>query len=103
MGSSGVMVATVPSRHEADLVKAHLEAAGLTAWLVDEGIVGANPFLAVAVGGVKVHVPAEQEAQALALLESIDEEQPDGSGCLSCGAPMAEDQDRCPACGWTFL
>jgi hypothetical protein len=102
MGASGVTVATVPLRHEAELVKAHLEAAGLSAWLVDDGIIAANPLLANAVGWIKVQVPAHDEERALAVLEDLPQEPGDG-GCLSCGAKMAEEDARCGACGWTYL
>jgi hypothetical protein len=102
MGTPGVTIATMPLRHEAELAKAHLEAAGVRAWLVDDGIVAANPLLANAVGWIKVQVAPDDEERALIALEHLAQEPVDG-GCLSCGAKMSESDTRCGACGWTYL
>jgi hypothetical protein len=93
-------VATFLQLHEAHLAVLRLASAGLLATLADEGIVGAHPFLANAVGGVKLQVPAEQAGRARALLAAPA---PEGSGCMSCGAAMTESETRCAACGWSYL
>ncbi len=93
-------VATFLQLHEAQLTVLRLASAGVEASLADAGIVGAHPFLANAVGGVKVQVPAAQAGQARALLAAPA---PEGAGCMSCGALMAEAETRCAACGWSYL
>ena len=92
-------------RHEVDMIRLHLESAGIVSWLADEGIVGANPLLANAVGGIKVMVDERDAARAARLIQEMRakaDAQGEG-GCLSCGAPMGEDDERCAACGWTYL
>jgi Putative prokaryotic signal transducing protein len=104
MAFAGSTVATFTLRHEAELAKLHLGASGVTAWLADEGVVGAHPFLAYAVGGIKVQVAAGDEERARAVLAEMGMGLgKDGSeGCLSCGEPMRETEQKCPKCGWTF-
>src|SRR5947207_15425115 len=101
MGSAGVTVMETPLRHSAELVKAHLEEAGIDARLVDEGIIGANPLLANAVGWIKVNVAEDDEERARTILDDPAEATDDDS-CLSCGAPMPTDADTCTACGWSY-
>jgi hypothetical protein len=95
-------VATFLQLHEAQLAVLRLNSAGFAATLADEGIVGANPFLANAVGGVKVQVPEEQGARARALLAE-PAAGGEGPACMSCGAAMTEAETRCAACGWSYL
>jgi len=102
MGSAGVTVATATLRHEAELIRLRLEAADIEAWLADEGLVGAHPLLAFAVGGIKIQVDAEDEERARSALAETGQPQRDGV-CLSCGAAMRESDDSCAACGWTYL
>jgi hypothetical protein len=102
MGVPGVTVFTALRRHDAELVRGRLEAAGLKAWLLDDGITAANPLLANAVGWIKVQVAAEDEQNALAALASGEQDVAESS-CLSCGAKMAEGDEACPSCGWTYL
>ncbi len=102
MSSAGVSIKAVTFRYEAELVVLSLEAAGITAWLVDQHLVSADPFLSNAVGGIKINVSAEDEARARTVLAELDRESPAGDRCLSCGAPMTESQQACAACGWTY-
>lgn len=103
MGSAWVTVASATLRHEAELIKLRLEATGIEAWLADEGVVGANPLLAFAVGGIKIRVNAEDEERARSALADM-EDQPQREGvCLSCGASMSDSDESCAACGWTYL
>jgi hypothetical protein len=98
-----VTVATFPQIHLAEVAKAHLEAAGIESQLVDEGVVGANPFLSVAVGGVKIQVREEDAKRAAELIEELEQTESPDNTCLACGKPMGEDEDKCSACGWSFL
>ena len=95
-------VATFLQLHEAQLAVLRLASAGFEATLADSGIVGAHPFLANAVGGVKVQVPTEQSGRARALLAAPTAAR-EGPACMSCGAAMTEAETRCAACGWSYL
>ena len=96
-------VATFLQLHEATLAKLRLQAAGIDAELADTGIIGANPFLANAVGGVKLQVPTEAVERARAVLRELGSAPAgDSAACMSCGQPMAESDTRCAACGWTW-
>jgi hypothetical protein len=104
MGEAWVTIATFMWRHEAELAKAHLEAADIEAALADEGIVAANPLLANAVGGIKLNVPrAEADRAEQVLAEMSETPEAADNACLSCGKPMGEDESACPACGWSYL
>ena len=56
----------------------------------------------------RVLVDADQVLEARAIAEEFDANQArDSAGdateqCLSCGAPLPEDEDHCPACGWSY-
>jgi hypothetical protein len=105
MGAAGVTVATTNQRIEADALRQTLESAGVQAWLADDGVVGANPLLAIAVGGVKVQVdPADVERarEVLARLRMPRLADDGTDRCLSCGTPMGEADERCARCGWTY-
>lgn len=96
-------VATYLQLHEATLARLRLQAAGIDAELADTGIVGANPFLANAVGGVKLQVPKEAAERARAVLrEPGSAPAGEAAACMSCGKPMAESDNACAACGWTW-
>jgi hypothetical protein len=94
------LVASFLQEHEARLSVLRLQSAGLEAELGDSGIVSVHPLLANAVGGVKVFVPKTQAARARALLAEAGAA---AGSCMSCGAAMAETDERCAACGWSFL
>jgi hypothetical protein len=96
---SGVTVSRPFHRHEADLARLHLEAAGIRAWLADEWVVAIHPLLANAVGGIKVVVAEGDAERARAVLGRLVVV---GERCLSCGGPMAEEERSCARCGWTF-
>ena len=102
MASAGVTVAMAPLRHEAELQRLVLRAAGIGAWLVDDGIVAANPLLANAVGWIKVNVDPADEPRARALLAEVQKAATPGDACLSCGTPMRDDESACSRCGWSF-
>jgi hypothetical protein len=56
---------------EAQLWSACLEAAGLDAMLADAHLVQTHSLIGVAVGGVRVMVPASQAAEAAEVLEAF--------------------------------
>jgi hypothetical protein len=69
---------------EAQLCRAHLEQAGLSPIIVDENVAAVHFLLGVFAGGIRVQVPADQEAVAL---EVLSQEAP------------PEMPEQCPACG----
>ncbi len=103
MSDKGVAVRAVTYRHEAELVVLSLVSAGIEAWLVDQFLVSSDPFISNAIGGIKIHVDERDEARARSALAELDEPVRAGDGCLSCGAPMNEAEQRCSACGWSYL
>jgi hypothetical protein len=64
-----IVVAVFQTPVEAHTVKSKLEAHGIECFLVDEGVISANPLLATAVGGAKLQVKAEDAARALDVLK----------------------------------
>lgn len=84
----------------------NLEAKGITSWLADDGVAGANPFLGVAAGGIKLYVAEADQQRARVLLDEVAQAANDapllGDVCLSCGATMSEADEKCADCGWSF-
>ena len=106
-----VTVATFDFLPEAETAKALLEAEGLTVFFSDAELVTTNWLLDNAVGGIKLQVPRSQAERAAALIAEMrahhrsapeTEESDEGTNCLSCGAPLPENQSVCPACGWSY-
>lgn len=64
-----VVVATFWGLLEAKMASELLVSEGIAARLADDGIAGANPLLAPAIGGVRVLVAAEDAEEASALLQ----------------------------------
>ncbi len=104
MGSSGITIASFNWRVQADMLTLHLDSVGIHSWLTDDHVVGVDPLMALAVGGIKVTVSAEDEPAAREALAEFEKLREAGAGdtCLSCGAPMSEDADKCAKCGWSF-
>jgi len=67
---SFVVVATYWGVVEAKMASELLAGEGIAARLADDGIAGANPFLAPAIGGVRVLVPAHDARKAGTLLQA---------------------------------
>jgi hypothetical protein len=82
-----------------------------------------NDLLQGAVGDIpmgwstipRILVEAHNGLRARAIAEEFDANQAtthvdsefganetDSANCLSCGKPLPEDEDRCPACGWSY-
>lgn len=104
-----VTLTTSISVDEAEGIRLLLAQEGIEAMVVDGNTVTANWFLGPAVGYIKVQVPKSQADAALAILKQhpisksfreTDTEPP--AACLQCGAPMPEDSETCPKCGWTY-
>lgn len=65
------IAATFYTPHEAELAKGHLASEGIPSEVWDANIVAADPFLAVAVRGVKVVVPESLLVRAKAILDPV--------------------------------
>lgn len=106
-----VTVATFDFLPAAETAKAILQAEGLTVFFADAELVTTNWLLDNAVGGIKLQVPQSQAEQAAGLIAEMrahhrpspeTAESAEGTNCLSCGAPLPENQSVCPACGWSY-
>jgi hypothetical protein len=53
------------------ILKGRLETEGIPCYIYNEHIVSVDPFYAVAVGGVKIKIPAEFYRKALSVIESL--------------------------------
>lgn len=71
MAERFVTIATFNELTEAHIMKGRLEAEGILCFLGDEHIVGAQPFYAVAVGGVKLKVTTQDAEEAFAIMAKI--------------------------------
>ena len=82
---------------------------------MDSNQVTTNFFLGPLVGYIKLQVPRSEVEAALTVFQrqpslldssasssSSEEEDDELAQCLSCGATLPEDDDRCPACGWCY-
>ena len=98
---------------QAETVKIALGHEGITAYIHDANMVTTDWFLGSALGWIKLQVAEEDVPAALEILKrhprltqpfkDSDLEDEAMSNCLSCGAAMGEKNDRCSACGWSFL
>ena len=70
MSGKLVTLGTFSTPTEANIVRNHLEADGIRAFLADEAIVGMAWHLGTAVGGVKLQVAEDDVERALAVIES---------------------------------
>ena len=85
-----VTVATFYQVWEAQLAKAFLESHRIPCFLADEHIISIQPLYASAVGGIKLHVHPQHEADAKRLYAEFL------AGTHSTDAAAVPD---CPACG----
>ena len=99
--------------HKADLAKMRLESAGIKVFLENRLIVETDWFLSNAIGNIKMHVPAADEAAAREILDAMKRDRPikeygapepdfENVTCLNCGEAMGDDDDACGKCGWTY-
>ena len=97
---------------EADAVRIHMLAEGLTAQLADAETVSTDWALGNAIGYIKLQVPESQVEKArrmpgeLRARRKAREEAPvdttDAGRCLACDAKLQPDQATCPDCGWSY-
>jgi hypothetical protein len=75
-GTSGggdlVLIARLFTPLDAHLLQSRLEVEGVPAVVVDDNIVQTNPFLTLAVGGVRVFVPESQAERAREIARAIE-------------------------------
>lgn len=110
MSKSLVTLATYWTVMPAETAKWALGEQGIEAFIGDDNVVTMDWLLGNAVGGVKLMVAESDVERSLAFLEAnprllgvvVEPSKDDSLACLQCGEPMAEDADRCSACGWTF-
>ncbi|TXK37996.1 DUF2007 domain-containing protein [Pontibacter qinzhouensis] len=97
-----VTIATFNQPTEAHILKGRLESEGIPCYLGDEHIVGAHPFYSVAVGGVKLQVAEQHEAEARHLVELVQSGRghldPDDDIELAPFMQEHEPQTCCPIC-----
>lgn len=94
--------------HEAELARSILENEGIASIVADATTLEMDWLLSNAIGFTKVQVPAADLERARAILashdafaKSIDEAATDNI-CLACQAPMAEADEKCQKCGWSY-
>ena len=115
MSEELVTVATYRLALQAEVARVALEQEGICVFRADSNLVATNFFLATAVGYIKLEVPRSQAEAALAIFQrqpglldrggsssNSEEEDDEAAQCLSCGATLPEEEDRCPACGWSY-
>jgi DNA-directed RNA polymerase subunit RPC12/RpoP len=100
-----ITIATFNEVTEAHILKGRLESEGILCFLGDEHIVGAHPFYAVAVGGVKLKVTENDVEEAKAILKNIrqgdtlyDYDTIDMASSIS-EESAATKTVKCPSCG----
>ena len=87
-------IKTFDNAIDAHLMKTKLESEGIFCYLADEHIIGINPLMSVALGGIKLNVAQEHVEQALKILQESAE------------SPLSDEFNRiliCPTCGSTQL
>ena len=67
-----VLIARLFTALDAHLLQSRLEAEGVPTVVVDDNIVQTNPFLTMAVGGVRVLVPESQAERAREIARAIE-------------------------------
>ena len=71
MSEKLVTIATSYDILEAEFLRNHLEAQGFEVYLADDNVVGANAFLASAVGGIKIRVPSGKAEAATVFVDEL--------------------------------
>jgi hypothetical protein len=75
---------------DAHIIAGRLEEEGINCWLKDENSVTVNPLWTNALGGIKIMVAKEQQADALKLLEAYEMEKRAAMKCPKCGSSAIE-------------
>jgi len=115
MNQELVTVATYRLALHAEVARVALAQEGIRVFVAGSNQVATNFFLGPLVGYIKLQVPRSQAEAALAIfqrqpslldrggsLPQAEEEEEEEAQCLSCGATLPEEEDRCPACGWCY-
>jgi hypothetical protein len=113
MNQDLVTVATYRLALPAEVARLALEQQGIQVFVLDSNVVTTDFFLGNAVGYIKLQVPRSQADLAVAILQKqptlfdrgtseSNSEEDEVAQCLSCGAKLPEEDDRCPACGWCY-
>lgn len=115
MAERFVTIATFNDFTEAHIMKGRLEASGILCFLADQNIVAAQPFYALAVGGIKLQVTEGDVEEAHKILsdihtgdneyvldDSIDLAAPELKNssdvrCPNCGSNLIEEETRTPS------
>lgn len=71
MSEELVTIATSENVMEAEFLENHLRDEGFDVFIADNNIVGANAFLAPAVGWIKIKVPGSQAEEARSFVEEL--------------------------------
>lgn len=94
MHSDFVVIGAFDYLADAELLKLKLESEGIPVLLKDANILQAEPFIAAAIGGVKVMVPRAYQQEALEVYEAVRAYAVDTYGnpvvCPNCKAARSE-------------
>ena len=94
--------------HEAEMARSILENEGISAIVADATTTDMDWLLSNAIGYTKVQVPATDLDRARLILKNHDafaremDEAAIDNICLACQAPMAEADEKCQKCGWSY-
>ena len=105
MQSDFVTLMTFMNIAEAEVKRLPLEEAGIKTYLTDAEIVSMDWLLGNAVGEIKLQVARDDAAKAIEILKNappFKKTHVPENVCLSCNAPMPENADTCPKCGWSY-
>jgi ribosomal protein S27AE len=111
MSDELVTLATYRFPAKAEAARWALEQEGIESFVMDANTISADWFLGNAIGYVKLQVRSSDAEAASGVLRSnprlLDAKpksahQEEEAQCLSCGALMADDDEECGICGWTF-
>ena len=106
MGSDFVTLMTFSKVQEAEVKRLLLEDEGIKTYLSDAEIVAMDWLLGNAVGEIKLQVANADVERAVTILKNAPPISTDAprqeNECLACGTAMAENEDVCSNCGWTY-
>lgn len=86
-------VAVFDTMPDAHIALGRLQVEGIEAWLKDENLVQTDWLYAIAVGGIKLQVVAENAALAKQILARDDSAELGVSGDLAGNKPVADEDD----------
>ncbi len=93
-----VIIATFGDVQAAYMAKSLIESAGIPVFLRDEHLLSIQPFYSIAVGGVKLEVPASQAETAIKFLHSEQAEAPLPPAEPELNEPAEPFPAQCPRC-----